>query len=224
MDERKELFSVDECAAIRSRSDGYKDGTDEQFHYMNGYRRACSNDPRAASAEPVAWAITVPNIPKPVAWCPSESYAKSILHEHPGGQIRRLYLDAPAAAPFTQPAASAEPLIRFCPSCGHLGDVSPPHLACCPDHGDARMVPTKFARQCQRLFRDAPAAHKPDGGDVERIRNAGAILDCLTSKLGSDHPLRLEAAEGAKQAVADLYRIADQFDAAIAQQRQGEGE
>jgi len=109
MDERKELFSVDECAAIRSRSDGYKDGTDEQFHYMNGYRRACSNDPRAASAEPVAWAITVPNIPKPVAWCPSESYAKSILHEHPGGQIRRLYLDAPAAAPFTQPAASEEP-------------------------------------------------------------------------------------------------------------------
>lgn len=73
--------------------------------------------------------------------------------------------------------------------------------------------------------RGALAAHKPDGGDVERIRNAGAILDCLTSRLGSDHPLRLEAAEGAKRAVADLYRIAEQIDAAIsAEQHQGEGE
>ena len=62
------------------------------------------------------------------------------------------------------------------------------------------------------------------GGDVERIRNAGAILDCLTSNLSSDHPLRLEAAGGARQAVADLYRIADGLDTVIsAQQRQGEG-
>ncbi|GAB1578628.1 hypothetical protein [Bordetella petrii] len=75
----------------------------------------------------------------------------------------------------------------------------------------------------EALERAALAAHKPDGGDVERIRNAGAILDCLTSNLSSDHPLRLEAAEGAKQAVADLYRIAEQLDAAISAQQIQEG-
>src|SRR5690606_4558266 len=58
------LLPVDECAAIRSRADGYKDGTDEQFHYMNGYLRACSNDPRAVlAAQPVisGYTCTVPD-------------------------------------------------------------------------------------------------------------------------------------------------------------------
>lgn len=46
------LRPVDECAASNSRFDGYKDDTSEQFHYMNGYRRACTNDRRAAPTPP----------------------------------------------------------------------------------------------------------------------------------------------------------------------------
>jgi len=64
------------------------------------------NGPVAASVEPVAWAITVPDTSEPVAWCRSESYAKAILHEHPGGEIRRVYLDAPVAAQ-AQPSGNA---------------------------------------------------------------------------------------------------------------------
>lgn len=49
--------------------------------------------------------------------------------------------------------------------------------------------------------------------DTEAIRNAAGTLDVLTSHLAADNPLRLEASEGAKAAVADLYRIADRVDA-----------
>lgn len=52
--------------------------------------------------------------------------------------------------------------------------------------------------------------------DSERIRNAAAILDTLTSNLDAKNPLRAEATEGAKRAVADLYWIADQIDDARA--------
>ncbi|MEI2416159.1 hypothetical protein V8Z80_08235 [Orrella sp. JC864] len=47
----------------------------------------------------------------------------------------------------------------------------------------------------------------------ERVRNAAAILDTLTSNLVEQHPLRVEAAEAAKRAVADLYALADRMDA-----------
>jgi hypothetical protein len=49
--------------------------------------------------------------------------------------------------------------------------------------------------------------------DTEIIRSAAATLDAVTSKLPVDHPLRMEAAEGAKGAVSDLYRVADGIDA-----------
>lgn len=53
-----------------------------------------------------------------------------------------------------------------------------------------------------------------DHEDAERVRNAAGVLDTLTSNLSNDHPLRVEATSCAKRAVADLYRIADQIDAA----------
>ena len=53
--------------------------------------------------------------------------------------------------------------------------------------------------------------------DTEIIRNAAATLDAVTSKLPADHPLRMEAAEGAKGAVSGLYRVADEIDAQAAE-------
>jgi len=49
--------------------------------------------------------------------------------------------------------------------------------------------------------------------DTEIIRNAAGTLDVITSNLAAENPLRLEASEGAKGAVASLYRIADTIDA-----------
>lgn len=72
---------------------------------------------------------------------------------------------------------------------------------------------------CGRLLAaQAPAA----GGDAERVRNAAEILDTLTSNLVAGHPLRVKAAEGAKRAVADLYGVADQIDAAMRKEGRGD--
>lgn len=60
----------------------------------------------------------------------------------------------------------------------------------------------------------SPDAPEDQQWDAERIRNAAAILAALTSNLDAGHPLRAEAAAGAKRAVGDLYQIADQIDAA----------
>lgn len=60
------------------------------------------------------------------------------------------------------------------------------------------------------------------GGDAERVRNAAEILDTLTSNLVAGHPLRVKAAEGAKRAVADLYGVADQIDAAMRKEGRGD--
>src|SRR5690606_39077301 len=65
----------------------------------------------------------------------------------------------------------------------------------------------------RRGYERAMAECAQDLEDAERVRNAAAILDTLTSNLGAGHPLRAEATEGAKRAVGDLYRIADQIDA-----------
>jgi len=64
-------------------------------------------------------------------------------------------------------AGSTEKLLRFCPSCGMLGDLpaGSSYLACCPDHGDARVVPAKFARQCKQLFSDALSATKGESNE-----------------------------------------------------------
>ncbi|WP_368655441.1 hypothetical protein ABRY94_11960 [Castellaniella ginsengisoli] len=59
---------------------------------------------------------------------------------------------------------------------------------------------------------------------TEIIRNAAGTLDVLTSNLAADNPLRLETSEGAKAAVANLYRIADQVDAQAAENAEARGQ
>lgn len=50
-------------------------------------------------------------------------------------------------------SAEGEEMIRFCPECGHLGEVSKPYIACCPDSLRARIVPKRFAEICAETFR-----------------------------------------------------------------------
>lgn len=42
-------------------------------------------------------------------------------------------------------------LVRYCCECGHVGDVEPPALKCCPD-GPGSMVPEEVAIQARAGF------------------------------------------------------------------------
>lgn len=64
-----------------------------------------------------------------------------------------------SAAPSAQPVAvPAEPLVRFCPGCGSVGEVGPEFRDCCPDGSHARMVPESLAHRCHDLFQLALCA------------------------------------------------------------------
>jgi hypothetical protein len=52
-------------------------------------------------------------------------------------------------------------LIRFCPECGHLGEVSVGARDCCPDGSHAAYMPRKTADRCAHLFRDLLASAHP---------------------------------------------------------------
>jgi len=54
-----------------------------------------------------------------------------------------------------QPAANAEPLVRYCPGCGHIGPVETRFHDCCPDGKEARMIPQKLAGKCRDTFQVA---------------------------------------------------------------------
>lgn len=51
-----------------------------------------------------------------------------------------------------QEQAEQEPLVRFCPVCGSIGEVDSKYRDCCPDGIKARLVPSRFAEECQGLF------------------------------------------------------------------------
>lgn len=50
---------------------------------------------------------------------------------------------------------AAEPLVRFCPGCGSVGEIGDGYRDCCPDGNEARMIPEKLAGKCQDLFQTA---------------------------------------------------------------------
>lgn len=50
--------------------------------------------------------------------------------------------------------AMTEERVRFCPECGHMGEVSEGFHDCCPEGSSARVVPKKFAETCQKTFKD----------------------------------------------------------------------
>ena len=45
--------------------------------------------------------------------------------------------------------------VRFCPSCGYVGDVPKESRGCCPDTLEARMVPASIARKLSNAIRPA---------------------------------------------------------------------
>jgi hypothetical protein len=65
-----------------------------------------------------------------------------------------LALATPVAAQAAQ-VAPAEELARFCPECGHVGDVGPAFRDCCPDGNESRRIPKRLAEKCHELFKVA---------------------------------------------------------------------
>lgn len=55
----------------------------------------------------------------------------------------------------------AEPMARFCPGCGSVGQVPDTYRDCCPDGIKARVIPAALAESCHGLFQLAiGAAHE----------------------------------------------------------------
>lgn len=72
--------------------------------------------------------------------------------------------------------ADSEPMVRFCPGCGHVGSVATDFRDCCPDGSSARMIPAGLASKCGDLSRLAlEGARYLDGVNVP------SLIDALVS-------------------------------------------
>ncbi|MCH4576208.1 hypothetical protein [Achromobacter xylosoxidans] len=67
--------------------------------------------------------------------------------------------------------ASAEPLVRYCPGCGSVGPVGDEYRDCCPDGGEARIIPAPLAEKCRDTFKIAVKALRADAAANEAMAN-----------------------------------------------------
>lgn len=86
---------------------------------------------------------------------------------------------------YAAPLASAEPLVRYCPGCGSVGQVEGEYLDCCPDGGEARMIPAPLAEKCRDTFKIAVKALLADAAANE------ATLEQV--QLGTDDGRKIRA-------------------------------
>lgn len=73
----------------------------------------------------------------------------------------------PVYASANAPQASAEQLVRYCPGCGSVGPVEGKYRDCCPDGGEARMIPAPLAEKCRDTFKIAVKALLADAAANE---------------------------------------------------------
>lgn len=87
---------------------------------------------------------------------------------HTPDAIREVIADAQRLA---APQAGAERLVRYCPGCGSVGPVKGEYLDCCPDGGEARMIPTPLAEKCRDTFKIAVKAILAESAVNEAMAN-----------------------------------------------------
>jgi hypothetical protein len=70
---------------------------------------------------------------------------------------RAMLRAAPTAASVQQAdgAATDEPVVRYCPGCGSIGQVEGKYRNCCPDGDEAREIPAALAEKCSLTFKMA---------------------------------------------------------------------
>ena len=61
---------------------------------------------------------------------------------------------------------------RYCPECGHVGDVGPEHRDCCPDGSSALMAPTKYAQELRAGLKALLATSPAQAAQWETVRQA----------------------------------------------------
>lgn len=99
----------------------------------------------------------------PYGYCP-ECGALGVMRERrPDGDDKcsngHRYPSRSARASLPTPQqATPEPVLRFCPGCGSVGDVPDTFRDCCPDGAKARLIPTSLAHSCHDLFKLAIGA------------------------------------------------------------------
>ncbi|WP_088155699.1 hypothetical protein [Achromobacter xylosoxidans] len=93
-------------------------------------------------------------------WREDEEIPLRVIHEDVIHELK-------AAAP----QASAEALVRYCPGCGSVGPVEGKYRDCCPDGGEARMIPAPLAEKCRDTFKIAVKALLADAAANEAGAN-----------------------------------------------------
>jgi hypothetical protein len=80
--------------------------------------------------------------------------------------------------------AEPEPMARFCPGCGSVGEVPSKYRDCCPDGGRARVIPESLAKHCRDLFQLAINAAAP-AAPAQRNEDLKAFVDLCRFNSGS---------------------------------------
>lgn len=76
----------------------------------------------------------------------------ALQHLREGGKPTESLLNEAIAAIDSVAMPEAAPQTRFCPECGHVGEVGAGHRDCCPDGSAAFMVPEKHAHDLRAGF------------------------------------------------------------------------
>ena len=110
---------------------------------------------------------------------------------HTPDAIREVIADAQRLA---VAHAHGERLARYCPGCGSVGPVERDYHDCCPDGGEAHMVPAALAEKCRETFNIAAKALMKDAavndasaqGAGERESWEADMLAAGATHLGGD--------------------------------------
>lgn len=84
--------------------------------------------------------------------------------------LKAYFPQAEPVAVHTFPLASTEPLVRYCPGCGSVGPVKSEYHDCCPDGGEARMIPTALAEKCRDTFKIAVKSLLADAAANDEVQ------------------------------------------------------
>lgn len=107
-------------------------------------------------------------------------------------------VDAAMGSPAQQTERQeAEELVRYCPSCGSIGEVEARYRDCCPDGSDARHIPRSLAEKCRETFKfaiSAVGAQMRPMSEVERKQAAKTSDWCPHCGQGWDVAEQLVAA------------------------------
>lgn len=134
-----------ECGAPGVMRERRPDGDDK---CSNGHRYPSRSAHTSLPTQPAAQATPEPKI-RLTADITDPAVQARLTEKF--GDMQATPDHAPDAGKMIQ--ATPEPVLRFCPGCGSVGDVPDTYRDCCPDGANARLIPESLAHRCHDLFR-----------------------------------------------------------------------